>query len=90
MLQNMPHYTNSKVWQDMIKFKATMRENASTTDAGSNSLKGGKFSIRTPINLSKLHEMKTQSQTSREQNTMTQFMTTKNTTTGFFPMVSPV
>ena len=67
-----------------------LKENNHSTDAPtSNSIKGNKFSIRTPLNLSKIGSTKEGSDLmERGHATATQFQTTKNTTAGFFPAVS--
>ena len=91
IVDNHPNYTNSRVWQDLMQMKAMhLKENNHSTDAPtSNSLKGNKFSLRTPLNLSKIGSTKGGSDLmERGHATATQFQTTKNTSAGFFPAVS--
>lgn len=94
MLNNLPDYVNSKVWQDWIKRKASMSNEFGTptkkADQQQTSPRGPGFSYRKPLNVSNLTGKKpsqAHSLTTRNQQQLsTQYATTQNAS-GFFPQV---
>jgi len=85
IVNNLPNYKDSQVWQDLMRFKATQKDLVSD---GTSSKLRKQFSIRSPLNLSKLAEKKSLSTAKQEVHDSQLMQTTKYTTSGFFPQLN--
>jgi len=68
------------VWQDLIELKARMSQQSDVNHRKT-------FSIRSPLQLEKLSHLNSSESRKNQALTQTQFITTKHTSTGFFPSV---
>lgn len=58
LVNNLPNYKESIVWQDLIKIKARKQDSSDVSESGKVSGMRRNFSIRSPLNFTKLPDKK--------------------------------